>query len=69
MPFSKIFNEGQFLKLNEEPVWVITICYPPQCEEKTQKTSHLPKESKSSSPTIQGTYSDTLIHRIFGFNH
>ena len=69
MPFSMIFNEGKFLKLNEEPVLEITICYPPQCKEKIRKTSHFPKESKPSDPTLQGTYSHTLIHCIFNFNH
>ena len=67
--FQKIFSEGHFLKLNEEPVWEIIICYPPQCEEKTRKTPHLPKESKPSDPTLQGTYSHTSIHCIFNFNH
>ena len=69
MPFSKIFNEGPFLKLNEESVWEITICYPSQCEEKTRRTPHLHKESKPSDPTLQGTYSHTSILCIFSFNH
>ena len=69
MSFSKIFNEGQFLNLNEEPAWEITIGYPPQYEEKTRKAPHLPKESKPSDPTLQGTYSHTSIHCIFSFNH
>ena len=57
------------LKLNEEPVWGITISYPPQYEERTWKTPHLPKESKPSDLTLQGTYFHTSIHCIFNFNH
>ena len=33
--FSKMVILGQFLQLNEEPVWEMTICHPPQREEKT----------------------------------
>ena len=31
-----------FLKLNEDPVWELTIGYPPQCVEKDPRTSNLP---------------------------
>ena len=32
----------QFLWPNEDPVREMTICHPPQCEEKDSRTSHLP---------------------------
>ena len=69
MPFARIFNEGQFLWLNEEPNQKITICYPPLCKEKTRKTPYLPKEPKPSDPIFQGTSIHILIHLIFSFNH
>ena len=67
--FSRIFNEGRFLYLNEEPIREITICYPLQREEKIRKTPYLPKEPKSSDLTLQGTSFHNLIHFIFSFNH
>ena len=32
----------QFLWPNEDSVWEMTICHPPQCEEKDMRTSYLP---------------------------
>ena len=42
MPFLKRFNEGQFLYLNEDPVWEMTIGHPPQHEERTLETLSCP---------------------------
>ena len=68
MPFSKICNEGKFLWLNEDPIWEITICYPPQ-KVKTRKTPHLPKEPKPSVLILQGTSFHILTSFIFSDNH
>ena len=40
--FQKIVVEGQVLQLNQDPDWEKTIGYPPQCEVKTEKLTHLP---------------------------
>ena len=40
--FQKIVIEGHVLQLNQDPVWEITICYPPQFEVKTRKLPYLP---------------------------
>ena len=40
--FQKIVIEGRGLQLNQDPVWEITIGYPPQCEVKTRKLPYFP---------------------------
>ena len=65
--FKRIFIEGQCLYLNERPIREITISYPPQCREKTQKTPHLPKEPKPSDPILQGTSFHILVSFYFQF--
>ena len=66
MPFSKgKIIRVQFLWPNEDPVRDLTICHPPQREEKDPGTSHLPWDLNLVARCFKEFFFPIFLHFIF----